>query len=138
MKFNETFTPGELIGDANQETIRQMIPIYRADMVFAYKHSNEPLRKFLDGAPIRGLKHISVDVKLHMLKDGWFPGIPGWHLDDFYRPNKAQPEIAGIPNNLCYHHMVVFGDSSLTEVVAKPIELPLPPEGEKVYRFYNI
>jgi len=144
LTFNNGVSPmAALVGGPTQEEIRHMPQLYRADWHFATMVGGPWLGKFLNlvGPELDGTKLISIDVKVHMLKKGWSPSIPGWHLDDFWRPTKEQPAIAELADHPCRHFMLIFGDASRTQYLEGPVELPLPPDplppGEKVYGWYN-
>lgn len=76
--------------------------------------------------------HVSIDTRLSMLMPGMYPCIPGWHCDDFYRPNGGQPDLERAPP--AEHLVLILGNCSRTRFVAEPMELPLPDAGEPIYR----
>lgn len=139
MTFNTSVHRLGTIAVPPQEDVRQMVPLYRADMDFARSFGGAALQPFLDQYKPIGLRYISIDVKVHMLKPGWFPCIPGWHLDDFWRPTGGQPVLNELDEHGSQHTMVVFGDSSLTEFLHGPVTLEAPPAGftGNVYGWYN-
>lgn len=122
-----------------QDQIRTMPMLYRASLAFAVK--NCPLlTEFVDRVKSLWMpehKYESLDVKVCMLKKGWWPCIPGWHLDDFYRPTGEQPDIRNLHKHSSTHYMTLFGDASLTQFIEGECELEFPPDGETVYGFYN-
>lgn len=123
----------------SQDQVRKLPMLYRASLDFALQHAPE-LEEFVtrvretNPQPHR---YESLDVKVAMLKRGWWPCIPGWHLDDFYRPTGEQPDIAHLPEHPSTHFMVLFGDSSLTQFLEQEYELELPPPTGTVYGFYD-
>lgn len=124
-----------------QNQIRTMPMLYRADLSFALQKA-PILWDFVSHLPINPFeyKYQSLDVKVTMLKRGWYPCIPGWHLDDFYRPTGAQPDLVNLHKHMSKHFMVVYGDASLTEFLTSSIELPHWMERigqETIYGFYN-
>jgi hypothetical protein len=122
-----------------QDEIRTMPMLYRADAEFAVKRI-PALRGFIDSALAENyapFKYESLDVKVAMLKKGWWPCIPGWHLDDFYRPSGGQPDIEHLPEHASTHFMALFGGCSLTEFLDGFQEFPLPPRDGTVYGFYD-
>lgn len=124
----------------SQDQIRQMVGLYRADLRFALER-NSCLLDFVNAMPAdTGEKYYSLDVKVVMLKPGWLPCIPGWHLDDFYRPDGKQPDLANLPAHNSRHFMAIYGDCCLTEFLTEPIELPVPLPSElsgPIYGHYN-
>jgi hypothetical protein len=75
----------------------------------------------------RQWRYVSVDSRVHMLMKGMYPCIPGWHCDDFFRPQGGQPDLLNAPPS--EHVFVVLGKCSLTRFVARPLSLPLDYEG---------
>lgn len=122
-----------------QEQIRTMPMLYRADVAFALKKA-PLLWDFISHLPVNpfSFKYQSLDVKVTMLKKGWYPCIPGWHCDDFYRPTGGQPDLANLwPAHNSRHFMVLYGDASLTEFLDFPLQMPEPKGSGPVYGFYN-
>jgi hypothetical protein len=125
-----------------QEEIKHIPQFYRADADMVWRLGGNFLREFIYSAPPRPFKYIILDVKVHMLMPSWFPCIPGWHCDDFYRPKDNTPDLLNYrrmaPSTL---FMVVVGNSSFTEFLKGPIELPspeeLPKENKPIYGTYN-
>jgi len=124
--------------------INRVPMLYRASRQFAYSH----LKKF--PSIIDAIKHIprdktlykyeSIDLKVTMLNPGWYPCIPGWHLDDFWRKN-GQPALEELDIHGSIHYMFFTegGDSS-TQFMIGPHILPPPSEkdpSENVYGYYN-
>lgn len=141
--FNTGFERlGTVYHGPSEGQIREIPQLYRADMEFAYKFGGPYIQKFLkDFKPLR-FEHISIDVKVHMLQPGWFPCIPGWHLDDFWRPNGGQPDLNTLHEHPSVHTMVVWGDAALPEFLEGPVELPQASElvtpGQNLYAAYNL
>lgn len=73
-------------------------------------------------AYVRGAhKYVIIDVKLHDLKCGQIPCMPNWHMDCVGRPDD--------PIRHEVHHLVLFGDCSLTEFIDGSLQLDnLPPD----------
>jgi hypothetical protein len=96
-----------------------------------YSHGHEGLEHIIKAVK-QALRsqwtHISIDTRLSMLMPGMYPCIPGWHCDDFYRPNGGQPDLRNAPP--AEHICVVLGNCSLTRFVNEPLNLPLPEPGD--------
>src|SRR6185295_1574269 len=60
--------------------------LFQADYEFAAEHGGSFVCKIISRLPtgVSGYRWI-IDTKVHMLKLGWYPGIPGWHVD--FAPN---------------------------------------------------
>jgi hypothetical protein len=139
IKFNNNFTDWHVrLLPISQEGIRTLPMLYRADVDFAL--SKVPvLWDFISHLPVNPFlfKYRSLDVKVAMLKKGWYPCIPGWHCDDFYRPTGTQPDILNLASHNSRHFMALYGDASLTEFLDFPLMFPDPPSTGTVYGFYN-
>jgi len=80
-----------------------------------------------------------------MLMKGMYPCIPGWHCDDFWRPDGKQPDLENVEKDAPQkHYIVVLGDVSMTEFLTKDIRLPTPAyiqqvqgSDEPVYAYYD-
>lgn len=128
----------------NEINPSDIIQMYRCDLDFAYKHSNENFNKILDifhtiitYAHPNEFKYVSIDSRTHMLMKGMYPAIPGWHCDDFYRPDNEenrinetiQPDFVNLMKMApSIHYMILIGDCSLTQFLDEEINLPLPFE----------
>lgn len=72
--------------------------------------------KVIKAAPIAGVHRWAlVDVKADAFGAGDWPCIPGWHVDG--NPDPASIELPEV------HHLIVFGDVSLTEFLGGPISI---------------
>lgn len=75
-------------------------------------------------------KHITVDVKTHLLQPGMYPAIPGWHTDGVPRggsmsPARGNPDIKMQLNQKSprYHLMVLGADCPTMFLKNRGIEL---------------
>jgi hypothetical protein len=72
---------------------------------------------------------VIIDSRVHMLMRGWFPCIPGWHLDDVPRSRPdGQPDHAN-PSYKAEHLMLCEGDASLTHFAVGDATLEDVPIG---------
>ena len=97
-----------------------------SNMLFSssYEHARSyggyAISSFLDSLSIEWANCV-IDTRFHSLKSGWYPGIPGWHLDDIPRDlDNGQPNLAN-PKYKSIHRMVIFdyGTGSMTEFADK-------------------
>ena len=133
---------GELADILEKHEELKFIPqFFRADADFTYRYGGQVMRDFLSLIPGRsGWKYVSVDTRINMLMQSWYPCIPGWHCDDFYRPTGGQPDLSRLKENAwAEHYAAVVGDCSLTEFIKNPIDLPLLTSDNRVpvYGLYN-
>src|SRR6267142_3958223 len=99
------------LAEATQDQIRTLPMLYRASREFARSLNNPVINDFLNNAPESGSRYESFDIKVCMLKQGWWPCIPGWHLDDFHRGPDGQPALAQLEQNACKHIMALHGNA---------------------------
>lgn len=78
-----------------------------------------------------------IDSRVHMLMEGFYPCIPGWHHDDVPRntPN-GQPNYDN-PDYKAIHRMALIGKSSFTQFLNASSTMPAPREGQKTYGYWN-
>jgi hypothetical protein len=114
--------------------------LFGADMQFASEKGGLLTSMFLGALDALGIdgvgKHITIDSRVHMLKPGWYPCIPGWHLDLIPRDDNNQPNIDNPPEGDT-HWLMIFGDCSCTQFLGSPIELRRPLPDEVVYNSFN-
>ena len=108
--------------------------MFSADAHFAYENAGPITRGFLDALPADWKsENFIFDSRVNMLMPGWFPCIPGWHLDDVPRsredgqPNHLDPEYHA------EHILCCLGDASLTEFALGDCSLVEPDLGKIVY-----
>lgn len=81
---------------------------------------NDYVRYILSQIPIFNKhKYVLIDLKVHNLKIGETPCLPGWHLDGSINPKRLpkQPEVMTL---------FVIGTTARTEFLAKQITLDIP------------
>lgn len=120
--------------------LRQLPMFFRCDPDYVYRLGGSLYREILDKAPLTGKgKHISIDSRVHMLFPGFWPGIPGWHCDDFFREGQPnQPNLAlmmTMPEVQSTHLSMCLGDTAPTEFAGEPFLLSEKAlKDELVYR----
>lgn len=108
------------------ETVSRTLGLLQADEAFARTNGGEFVRACVEAVR----KHadpdypLIVDSKVHMLKPGWFPGIPGWHVD-FAPGYEDVVNWAAVDENEM-HFMAISSDISRTEFVESPFSLDVP------------
>lgn len=89
-----------------------------ADFDYVYSScENDYVRYVLDNIPVIGKhKRVLIDVKVHNLKRGDVPCVPGWHLDGSINPKQLpkQPETLTL---------FVTGLCARTEFVDEPLTM---------------
>jgi hypothetical protein len=112
---------------------------YQSDPSFVFDNGGPIARKFIEKLPFNfrhQLDNVLVDQRIHKLQEGYYPAIPGWHLDWIPRTNKGQDiDLTNIPD---YEHVVlIVGESSLTEFLDQPTEFPDGPFWTSSFSPYN-
>lgn len=133
LHFNSGYNvlPG-LLPDFDPLTVEQEPQFFSADIAYAYYHGGPITRAFIDALPAewRGDPAAVLDSRVHMLMAGWYPCIPGWHLDDIPRTRKdGQPDHAN-PAYRADHILALIGDCSRTAFLTGNIKLMDVPDGE--------
>lgn len=91
-----------------------------ADIDFVRRRTTDYVRHVLGLMPIKGShSRILVDVKMHDMKRGNYPCLPGWHCDGYKDPRMSL-DCAEV------FHLYVAGHCR-TEFITEPLRLSLPP-----------
>src|ERR1700678_118802 len=122
LHFASGFT---VLGDLpsfSAETIKNEPMLFSADLNYAIDNGGPITQAF-----VRGLKDIPtsavIDSRVHMLMPGWYPCIPGWHLDDVPRTRPdGQPDHAH-PAYKSFNVMALAGDASIAEFIEGELDL---------------
>jgi len=120
IKFNSRFNTIGPLPYFSEENVKNEPMIFSGDYDFAREHGGPITQAFLDYVHDRACL---IDSRTHMLMPGWYPCIPGWHLDDVPR---TRPD--GQPDHLhpayeAYNVMAIVGDASVTEFITGELAL---------------
>lgn len=125
---------GEIPHQFDVDTIKNEPMFFSCDQAYALEHGG-PITKAFFGALPPDWKEddIVFDSRVHMLMPGWFPCIPGWHLDDVPRTRPdGQPDHVH-PMYKSEHICAIVGDASKTQFALGDCELDEPGEGHIIY-----
>ena len=136
-----TFKPTyKKLGNIQQKTINELKEepmFWCSDFSYVTKFGGPISKEFLKF--LNPNKDWIIDSRVHMLMKGWLPCIGGWHCDALPRdtPNK-QPNFKN-PSYIGNHIILVMdvNTESLTEFATSNIQLPDPPEDEKVFGYWS-
>lgn len=115
------------------EEIKEEPMLWSADIEFAAANGGPITQEFVSHLDTD--KNWIIDTRVHMLMEGWYPCIGGWHLDNMPRntengqPNYKNPPFISM-NTL---GIIDAGTNSLTEFLTTPVTLPDPEPNEKIY-----
>lgn len=128
MIFHSGYTKLCSMSPRREDEIKNEPMLFGASNDFAARAGGRITREFLQSIyNVWGASEIVIDSRVHMLKKGWYPCIPGWHLDDFLRgPLTNQPMIFDPRVEKTEHILAVIdgGTGSLTEFLEASINIP--------------
>ena len=137
MTFNRTApTFGSIIEEPSVDLIKNTFGLFRASVEDALRYGGDITREAIGAMNIRNdKKYVLVDVKVHMLMQGFCPAIPGWHTDGVPRPvmsqsGKGAPDIA-LQEELDSprYHLLTTGDHCSTKfATVRNFVLDVPDE----------
>jgi len=139
----------EIVGDFPSEWDKDVLNkepmFYKSHISFVREHAGPVTQAFLDSLP-SGWDDCVIDSRTHMLMNGWFPAIPGFHHDDVPRPpipegqhflTAPQPDY----DNPRYHSEHILGlvnaEVCPTEFAVGECVMPAIPEGGLIYREWH-
>ena len=99
----------------SDDEIKREPQFFSADLEYVVDHGGPITKDFVFSLPVNWRsENLIIDSRVHMLMPGWYPCIPGWHLDDVPR-NRAdgQPDHTS-PLNQTRHLTAIVGDESQT------------------------
>lgn len=132
--------------------VKNSVMLYSSSIDFAYDYGGTLTKMFL--AKLLSFPYwnnikdkVVIDSRVHMLMNGFYPAIPGWHLDGVYRtevsPGVFQPDIESL-NYRNPKHVTMFVDdcvnpqlASRTEFLAKPVEVGDYVDPLNVYKSFH-
>lgn len=130
----------ESIPGFSQEAVKNEPMFFRSSYAFAHQHGGPITHAFLDALMASDVPlNFNLDTRVHMLKPGWFPCIPGWHHDDIPRSRAdGQPDYATPAYHASHCISLVNGDIAPTAFALGQISLPevLPGQGP-VYKHWH-
>ena len=128
MKITSTMELGPALPKFSQDEIKNEPMLFNCSADAAWELGGPITRAFLES--LGSHQAVVIDTRSHMLMQGWWPCIPGWHHDDVPRsrsdgqPNYETPE---------YHSMhamaLINGDMCPTQFAVGVCELPEVPLG---------
>lgn len=103
--------------------------LHQCDVDYAYINGGDITQAFINALPDNLFPqgndgwHLLIDQRIHELRRGHYPAIPGWHLDWTPRiENGTKPDFDNIPN---YNQaLLIIAMSSLTEFIRDEFYLP--------------
>lgn len=118
---------------------------YKSHISFVRAHAGPVTNAFLDAIP-DGWEDSIIDSRVHMLMNGWYPAIPGFHHDDVPRPPVAEGAhflTAGQPDydttSYFSEHLLGLVNAEVcpTEFAVGECTMPAIPGGGLIYREWH-
>ena len=129
---------GKTIEAPDESLVKQTLGLWNVSVEDALKYGGELTRAAIGAMNLRNdRKYIVVDSKVHMLMEGFYPAIPGWHTDGVPRGVERDPGGKGLPNIFAQdepgdlrpprYHLLVTGSGCLTEfITTREVDLEIP------------
>lgn len=122
------------------EVVKNEPMFFNATTTYAYEHGGPITKDFLSNFGFTGIDAdgIVFDSRVHMLMEGWWPCIPGWHHDDVPRSGPdGQPDY-DFPEYRSKHAFAIVGDDiSRTEFAIGTARFARPRRGEIAYKVWH-
>jgi hypothetical protein len=136
---------GEFPSVWDKNAIKNEPMFYKSSYRYVRQNAGPITTAFLDSIP-DGWENSIIDSRSHMLMNGWYPAIPGFHHDDVPRPpiaegahflTASQPDYDN-PSYLSEHLMgLVNAEVCPTEFAIGECEMPAIPDGGLIYREWH-
>lgn len=150
MRFSSAFTVGSKLSNRSWEKVRDEPMLFDCSGLAAFDLGGPITREFIAKLGLelfkmgKGLDDVVFDSRVHMLKPGWYPCIPGFHHDDVPRLSEdGQPwyeEYRG-PHPELYrsqHCLAIVGDDICrTEFAVGEADFTIPAPGNILYKVWH-
>lgn len=138
MRFKSTHKVISGLSRFTETQIKNEPMLFSADISYALAKGGPITTEFIERLPCVPGRSYLIDSRVHMLMLGWYPCIPGWHLDDIPRTRAdGQPDHEH-PAYESENIMAIVGDASRTEFIEGQLDLKDVPLYEgAVYGRWN-
>lgn len=121
------------------EQIKNEPMLFNCDCATARKIGGPLTQAYLDVLPPEFInaKDFIVDSRVHMLMEGWWPAIPGFHHDDVPRTRADKQPNYNNPEYKAEHVMALIGDCCPTEFAIGTTKFPEVEIGGKYYKVWH-
>lgn len=136
IKINSEYSVGEYIfPDFEDNLIKNEPMLFNCDLENAFSLGGPITKEILNKIPEDWKKvPVVVDSRVHMLMQGWYPCIPGWHHDDVPRSRSdGQPNYSEGENRSKHLFVLLNGDIAPTAFATGEAEYLIPEIGQRVY-----
>lgn len=140
MIIDSQITIGEFIDkEFTQDEIKNEPMLFSCDVNSALRIGGPLTHAFLEVLTDQWLDNPStiIDSRVHMLMEGWYPCIPGYHHDDVPRSKNGQPDYLNPEYRSEHVLMLINADVAPTEFALGSGDFELPPTGEVIYKHWH-
>ncbi len=143
MSFNSRIKDHGLIHNLDLftvERIKNEPMFFSANLDFAAEHGGLITQCFLSSLPPEFFwnEDAYLDSRVHMLMEGWYPCIPGWHHDDVPRNTPdGQPNYVNPPYRTKHVMALINADVAPTQFLVGNIHVPAPEKGSAIYKQWD-
>jgi len=139
--FNSQVQLGKKLSGSFPESLVKNEPmLFSCDLKSSLELGGPITKAFIDALPDdwKNASDFILDTRVHMLMEGWFPCIPGFHHDDVPRATPTSQPDYDHPEYLSQHALcLVNGDICPTQFAIGECDLPKVPEGEVIYEHWH-
>ncbi len=139
IKIKSEIQLGKQLTPVDEKNLRYEPMLFSCDFWTAMDMGGLPTQEFLLSLPSEWHNNKTIiDSRVHMLMEGWYPCIPGYHHDDVPRERSdGQPDYHN-PSYRSKHAMVLFnGGVCPTEFALGEDEFPDVDLGETYYKIWH-
>lgn len=139
MIFKSYVGVGAEMPEFSQDEIKNEPMFFNCTAPFALEHGGPITKAWLARVdPLVMIADPVIDTRSHMLMQGWYPCIPGWHHDDVPRSTAdGQPNYKD-PEYFSYHCAALINAKiAPTEFIIGDIEVPEPEHGRITYEQWD-
>lgn len=140
VRLSSLFTPVGELREFSQKEIKDEPMFFGASIDFALRNGGPLTEAFLSARSCYGWEDGIFDSRVHMLMEGWYPCIPGFHVDDAPRCDRKDGQPNHInPSYEAIHRFAIIGDASKTQLLSGEFFLPEPEDGSGIvtYRLWD-
>jgi hypothetical protein len=137
--FNSRIDIAGDLPEFSEQQIKNEPMLFNCDLKTASELGGPLTKAFLEALPNywKWSDDMVIDSRVHMLKKGWFPCIPGFHHDDVPRERSdGQPNYIK-PSYHSEHVLALIGDCCPTQFATGLSTFPEVPLGEKYYKVWH-
>lgn len=141
-EFYSQIQLGSKLSEFDQDIVKNEPMFFNSSWAYCMRNGGPITQAFCNALfkseNIEHLKDLVIDTRVHMLMQGWYPCIPGFHHDDVPRsgpkgqPNYDTPEYRS--NHVC---ALINGNICPTEFAIGKFYMNRVPDSEIIYKRWH-